>query len=390
MTWMARTAVIVASLLMTVSASAASFTDADKARVDAVATAWVKAGKTPGIVVGIAADGKLVHTLAFGSADLEHNVPMTGENIFRVGSITKQFTSAALMQLAEQGRVKIDDPISKFFPDFPRGAEVTIRHLLTHTSGIADYTGQDLDDAPKWRQAYTTDEMIKRIAAITPAYDFAPGTGWRYSNSGYFIAGAIVEKITGERLRDYLQKNVIAKAGLSADTALDDDEREVLPRRAEGYDAVAGKPGAYIKGDFISMTVPGGAGALRSTAADLAAWHQALASGKVVSAKSYAEMLTPGRLSDGRLASEAIFRPAGAPPPPPRRDPVRNYGFGLYTGTLGGHKMISHTGGIQGFNSSLANFPDDHLTVIVLANTSDGASVARDIALAALNIQEKP
>ncbi len=379
---------VTALVLLTTGARAADFTDADKARVDAVAAAWVKAGKTPGMVVGIASDGRMMHAKGFGFADLEHDVPMAADSILRIGSITKQFTSAALMQLVEQGKVKLDDPVAKFYPDFPRGAEVTVRHLLTHTSGIFNYTSQDMPDGPKWRQAYAADEMIKRIAANDPPYDFAPGTAWRYSNSGYFIAGAIVEKITGESLRAYLQKNVIGRAGLSADTALDDDEREVLRRRAEGYDAVPGKPGAYIKGDFIAMSIPGGAGAMRSTVADLAAWHQALSTGKVVNAKSYAEMLAPGRLTDGRLASEAIFRPAAAPPPQPRRDPVPNYGLGIYTGVLAGHKMISHTGGIQGFNASLSTFPDDRLTVVVLTNTSDGASVARDIALAALNINE--
>jgi CubicO group peptidase (beta-lactamase class C family) len=379
---------VAALFLLATNVHAANFDAGDKARVDAVASAWLEAGKTPGMVIGIASDGKMVHAKGFGFADLEHNVPMAADSILRIGSITKQFTSAALMQLVEQGKVKLEDPVAKFYPDFPRGSEVTIRHLLTHTSGIFNYTSQDMPDAPKWRQAYTADEMIKRIAANDPPYDFAPGTAWRYSNSGYFIAGAIVEKITGERLRDYLQKNVIGKAGLSADTALDDDEREVLVRRAEGYDAVPGKPGAYIKGDFIAMSVPGGAGAMRSTVADLAAWHQALSTGKVVSAKSYAEMIAPGRLKDGRLASEAISRPTGAPPPQPRKDPVPNYGLGLYTGVLAGHKMVSHTGGIQGFNASLSTFPDDHLTIVVLTNTSDGAAVARDIALAALNINE--
>jgi CubicO group peptidase (beta-lactamase class C family) len=383
-----RLLVIAAVAVMTTHAWAASFGEADKARVDAVAAAWVKAGKTPGLVVGIASDGKMLHAKGFGVADLEHNVPMAADSILRVGSITKQFTSAALMQLVEQGKLKLDDPVAKFYPDFPRGTDVTIRHLLTHTSGIFNYTAQEMPDAPKWRQTYTADEMIKRIAANDPPYDFAPGTAWRYSNSGYFIAGAIVEKITGQRLREYLQESVIGKAGLSADTALDDDEREVLARRAEGYDAVPGKPGSYIKGDFIAMSVPGGAGAMRSTVADLAAWHQALSTGKVVSAKSYAEMIAPGRLKDGRLAREAISRPASAPPRQPRRDPAPNYGLGLYTGVIAGHKVVSHTGGIQGFNASLATFPDDHLTVVVLTNTSDGAGVARDIALAALNIKE--
>ena len=126
------------------------------------------------------------------------------------------------------------------------------------------------------------------------------------------------------------------------------------------------------------------AGAMRSTVQDLATWHHALFTGKVVSAASLKEMTTPGKLKDGRLSSENIFRPAGAPPPPARKDPPATYALGLSIGTMGGHKIISHTGGIQGFNASLSTFPDDHLTVVVLTNTSSGAGVAQDIAAAVM------
>ncbi|MGE4062831.1 MAG: serine hydrolase domain-containing protein [Rhodospirillaceae bacterium] len=369
---------------------AASFGDAEKAKVDAIAEAWVKSGKSAGLVVGIASEGKMLHAKGFGFADLEHNIPMTPDAILRVGSINKQFTSAAMMQLAEAGKVSLEDPLAKYFPEFPRGKDVTIRQVLNHTSGMFNYTAHDMPDAAKWRQEYTTEEMVKRIATYEPAYDFEPGTAYRYSNSGYYVAGAIIEKVTGEKFADYLQKNVIAKAGLSADTAQDDDERLVLPRRAVGYEAAQDKPGTYLKGDFIDMSVPGAAGALRSTVTDLAAWHQALLTGKVVSAKSVAEMTAPGKLKDGKLSSTAIFRPTNAPPQQARRDPVPDYGLGLSTGTLSGRKMIVHTGGIQGFAAWLATFPDDRLTVVVLSNTDNGAAVARDIALAALGIVEAP
>lgn len=374
-------------LAMSGAANAANIDDSQKAKVDAIAEAWIKAGKTPGLVVGIASDGNMLHAKGYGSADLERNVPMAADSVLLIGSITKQFTAAAIMQLVEQGKLRLEDPISKYYPDFPRGNEVTIRHVLNHTSGIFNYTAHEMPDGPKWRQAYTAEEMIARIASYTPSYDFAPGTAWRYSNSGYFLAGNIVEKVSGENLRDYLQKHVIAKAGLSADTALDDDEREILPRRAEGYDAVSDKPGTYIKADFLSMTVPAGAGAMRSTVQDLATWHQALFTNKVVSAKSVAEMTKPGRLKDGRLSSENISRPAGAPAPQPRKDPAPTYALGLSVGTMGGHKIISHTGGIQGFNASLSTFPDDHITIVVLTNTSNGAGVAQDIAAAVLKIE---
>ena len=384
-----RSAAKILSVLFAVAAiaqsvNAATISEAQKTKVDEIAAAWIASGKTPGIVVGIASDGKMLHAKGYGSADLEQNVPMATDSILLIGSITKQFTVAAILQLVEQKKLSLEDPISKYYPDFPRGREVTIRQILNHTSGIFNYTAHEMPDGPKWRQAYTADEMIKRVAAYTPAYDYEPGAAWRYSNSGFFIAGAIVEKVSGQNLRDYLQKNVIGKAGLSADTALDEDEREILPRRSNGYDPVENMPGRYIKADFIDMSVPGGAGAMRSTVQDLATWHHALFTGKVVSAASLKEMTTPGKLKDGRLSSENIFRPAGAPPPPARKDPPATYALGLSIGTMGGHKIISHTGGIQGFNASLSTFPDDHLTVVVLTNTSSGAGVAQDIAAAVM------
>jgi len=382
-----RTKVLCVLFALTATASvvnAASFSEAQKTKVDEIAAAWIASGKTPGLVVGIASDGKMLHAKGYGSADLEQNVPMAADGILLIGSITKQFTAAAIMQLAEQKKLSLEDPISKYFPDFPRGHEITIRHVLNHTSGIFNYTAHEMPDGPKWRQAYTADEMIQRIALYKPAYDFEPGTAFRYSNSGFFIAGAIVEKVSGQNLRDYLQTHVIGKAGLSADTALDDDEREILPRRANGYDPVENRPGRYIKADFIDMSVPGGAGAMRSTVQDLATWHHALFTGKVVSAQSFKEMTTPGKLKDGRLSSANIFRPAGSPPPPPRKDPPATYALGLYVGTMSGRKVISHTGGIQGFNASLSTFPDDHLTIVVLTNTSSGADVAQEIAASVL------
>jgi CubicO group peptidase (beta-lactamase class C family) len=382
-------AVVFAAALAACDAGAANVGDAEKAKVDAIAEAWIKAGHTPGMVVGIAQDGKMLYAKAYGAADLERNIPMAADSILLIGSITKQFTAAAMMQLVEQGKVSLSDPIAKYFPEFPRGNEVTIRHVLNHTSGMFNYTSHDMPDETKWRQDYTTDAMVKRIAGYTPAYDFEPGTAWRYSNSGFFVAGAIIEKVTGEPLRAYLQKNVIEKAGLSADTALDDDEREVLPRRAEGYDPVKDKPGSYIKADFIDMSVPGGAGAMRSTVQDLVTWQHALFTNKVVSAKSVTEMTTPGKLKDGKLSSTNIFRTPGAPPPPARRDPPSTYALGLSVGTTGGHKAITHTGGIQGFNCYVGTFPDDHLTVVVLTNTSSGGGVAREIVDSLLKIESE-
>ncbi len=366
---------------------AVSLTDADKAKVDEIAAAWVEAGKSAGLVIGVAADGEMLHAKGYGFADLEHQVPMADDAILLVGSITKQFTTVAVLQLVEQGRLSLEDPVSKYFPDFPRGSEVTVRRLLDHTSGIASYTDYDISREEKWVRPYTTADMVEHIARYQPPYDFPVGTAWNYTNSGFFLAGAIVEQITGQPLRAYLQEHVIGKAGLT-DTALADDEREVVPRRADGYDALEGEPGSYQRADFIDMSVPGGAGAMHSTVRDLAKWHQALLAGEVVSPAMVTEMLTPATLKDGRSVSERIWRPDGDESVGEAEEQRPVYALGISVGELNGHKLISHGGGIQGFNASFVTFPDDHLTVVVLANTSGGAGdLWREIALSILEAQ---
>lgn len=336
--------------------------------IDAVAADVLKNQVSAGFVVGVAENGKIRLVRGYGSADLEHNIPVDAKTVFRIGSISKEFTAAAILLLAERGKLAIDDPLAKFFPDFPRGGEVTIRQLLTHTSGLHNYTS-----APEFMKATAprdlgTDEMVATILKADPLYDFEPGTSYRYSNSGYFVLGAIIEKLSGQTYAAFLKANILDPLGLN-NTRLD-DLAEIVPNRASGYEKSKTDPTGFANVAHLSMSVAGAAGAVRSTAADLLAWHAALFGGKLLKPNSLALMQAPGKLKDGRLGSASRTPRPGAPAPP---GPPSEYGFGLMLGWPSGHRSIGHGGSINGFNAALQSFPDDKLTLVVLTNT-DGAS----------------
>ncbi|MEO5501481.1 MAG: serine hydrolase domain-containing protein [Ginsengibacter sp.] len=280
---------------------------------------------------------KVIYEKAFGLADREWNVPNTINTKYRIGSITKQFTAACILQLAEQGKLSLNDKLSKYIPDYPKGDSVTIHMLLNHTSGIANYTSLPAF-WPKSILPLSRDSMIA-IFKYAP-YDFSPGSKWNYSNSGYFLLGYIIEKVSGENYGDYLLKNVIQKIGLK-NTLLDRVD-SILPYRAKGYE----KDGrVWRNAMLISMEGPFSAGAMVSTVEDLHKWMKALMENKVVSPASVQKMTTPY---------------------------MNHYGFGLGMDSLFKHKRIGHSGGIPGFVSYLGYYPDDDLYTIVLSN--DGIS----------------
>lgn len=328
-----------------------------EARIDPIVEETLASGRAAGAVVAVVYDGKLVMNKGYGLADLEHSVPATPDTVFRIASVTKPFTATAIMLLAERNLLSLDDPVSKHL-SFPGGDKVTIRQLLTHTSGLRDFT-EDPSIKTVEMQTLTTGEFVQHIAGIRPLYNFPPGTGWRYSNSGYYLLGAIIEKISGTPLATFLRENVFDKAGMTA-TAFDRHD-EIVKHRASGYILEANEPGAFRHARYISMTTPGPAGALRSTASDLAAWSIAFFGGGIVPPETVNEMTAPARLSDGRVASLARHNP------PPGWD--NDYGYGFILGTLDGHRRIGHSGLITGFSSTLQHFPDRKLTIIILANT---------------------
>lgn len=339
-----RAASLALALLVPTLASARAQTPTSAqlvAFVDSIAGNAVRQHKSPGLSIAVARGGDVLVARGYGLADLENHVRATDSTVYRIGSITKQFTAAAIMQLAERGKLSLDDELTKWVPDWPTyGQRITIRHLLNHTSGVHNYTA-----VPRWRAAMALDLSHDSLLAFVrgDTLDFAPGTSWRYSNTGYYLLGVIVEQASGQSYPDYVRTHVFEPLGLTGTSYC--ETAPLIPHRARGY-SPSGQ-GDFVNAAQISMTQPFAAGSLCSTVRDLVAWTRALQSGKVVSADSYRQMTTPIPLPDGK----------------PQR-----YGFGLGVGVLGTHRSVSHNGGINGFTSQMGSYPDDSLIVVVLTN----------------------
>ncbi|WP_375403605.1 serine hydrolase domain-containing protein [uncultured Sphingomonas sp.] len=335
------------------------------AAIDGVAAKALADKAAAGFAVAVLRDGRVLHAKGYGMADLEHRVPVAADTVFRVGSVTKEFTAAAVLKLAEAGKLSLDDRLDKYVPTFPRGGEITLRRLLDHTSGIRNFTSVPgfMSRAPR---EFTTDEMVTLIAGATPLYDFAPGTGWNYSNSAFYLLGIVIEKASGQRYADYIRTALLAPAGLS--TIAVDDMAEIVPGRAEGYDKAPGTPTGFRNAGHLSLSVAAAAGAARATAVDLARWHEALLGGRVIKPASVRMMLEPGRVADGRLASAARKLEPGETEPP------SDFGLGIYATTRNGRRSVGHGGSINGFNANVQTFPAERMTVVLLTNTGGGTA----------------
>jgi len=298
----------------------------------------------PGTQVAVDYRGQRIFEGSYGRADLEADVPVTQDTVFGIGSISKQFGAAAIMQLVEAGKLSVDDPLAKWFPSFPRAERIRIRDLLRHTSGIEDmeYTGP----WPTTMAVSRTDDEVVALFADRPAL-FEPNHGWSYSTSNYILLGMIVSKVSGVPLADYLRDHVFAPAGLRQTRPC--DPYELIPHRARPYEPT--KTGGFAPARMAVLTEYGIGGELCSTSRDLLAWQKALVSGRVVSPASYKEMTTPQPLADGT--------------------PIL-YGYGLCVGELGGHRVIGHSGGVPGYSAELLAFVDDDL---VAAGASNGGQV---------------
>lgn len=317
------------------------------AAVDAAAQQLVSSARTPGLAVGIARGGQFVLAKGYGKANLETDTPVTVTTVFPIYSITKTFTAAAIMQLRDAGRLSLDDRVAKYFPDFPRGAEVSLRHLLSHTSGIHDYAEPG---RPEEKMRTTSVELLRLIAAHSPLYDFDPGTKYAYSNSNYVLLGRIVELVTGQTYARYIQDSVIAKASLGATKV--DQQLEVVPGRASGYQRTI-VPGQFANGSLIDISFTFAVGNIRSTLPDLTRWWNALFDGKVVSAPSLRDMSTTARLTNGQ----------------PTGGSWGSYGYGMELGTTAGHRWAGHGGATSSFSSIARRYVDDDLQVVVFANS---------------------
>jgi len=298
-------------------------------------------GITSGVSVLVSKNGEIIYEKGFGYADIGNKVPITPDTKFRIGSITKQFTAAAILKLQEEGKISVTDKLSKFIPDFPRGDEVTIHHLLTHTSGIHSYT-----DQPNFQKYVTLSIKPKSLvdSIKTRPYDFNPGDRWLYNNSGFFILGYIVETISGKSLGEYLSETFFKPLGMNStgiySTTL------LLDNEAYGYSIENGK---IIKALNWDMSWAGGAGALYSTVRDLYTWNEAIFNGKVLKEESLKAAFTPVVLNNKEKS---------------------DYGYGWVFQDFRGYKIISHGGGLHGFQSALGRQPEQKITVTVLCNST--------------------
>ena len=311
----------------------------DTARMSDVVKAQSAGDRFMGSVL-VAKDGTTVFEQSSGWANIEWKIPNTAVTKFRLGSVTKQFTAAAILLLEEQGKLKVEDPLSKFIPSAPEAwKSVTLYHLLTHTSGVPSFT--DLSEYGTWKLSPENPAQMMAHIRDKPL-DFTPGEKFKYSNSGYVLLGWVVELASGQSYETFLREHVFRPLGMN-DSGYDSNTA-VIPQRASGY--VPG-PSGLTNAPYIDMHVPGGAGALYSTTADLLRWTQGLFGGKLLSAASLQKMTTPFKSS---------------------------YAFGLGVSTVKGHKVIAHAGAIEGFNTQLTYYPESKVTVVVLANVNGTAA----------------
>ncbi len=309
-----------------------------KMRLEQVANSYTPNNAFMGTVLVTEGDTVLLDK-GYGKAVVEWDVANLPEAKFRLGSLTKQFTATLVLLLQQDGKLKIDDPVSKYLPDTPKTWEkITLANLLGHTSGIPSFT--DMKEFGTWRMnPHTTDEELALFK--DKPLDFEPGSKFAYSNSNFEVLGAVIEKVSGKKYGDLLRERIFEPLGMK-DTGLDSDEL-VLAKRAEGY--VRGPQGLQVARSE-SMSVPWAAGSIYSTTGDLLKWERGLFGGKVLNADSLKAMTTPGK---------------------------GNYGLGVFIEDKGGVKVVSHGGGIEGFNTHLAFAPEKRICVVVLSNVNGAA-----------------
>lgn len=298
----------------------------------------------PGATVIVQKDGKTLVSGGYGLASVATNEKLTPDHVMRLGSITKQFTAVAIMQLVEQGKISLSDPISKYLDAYPEsGKKVTVEHLLTHTSGIPSYTGK-----PGFIATVALDKTVNEMVDSfkNDALEFEPGSQWKYNNSGYFLLGAIIEKVSGMSYAKYVESALFIPLGMQ-DTAYENAERR-KQLRAQGHSPRAGQ---FQASDKISMTIPYAAGALVSNVRDLATWDAAINAGKILKPETWRRVFTPYKLNDGQTTT---------------------YGYGWNIGQLDGKPLYAHGGGIPGFSTYALSLPAEKLFVAVLTNADSG------------------
>jgi D-alanyl-D-alanine carboxypeptidase len=323
-------------------------------KVDAAVQDVMTRTGVPSVSLGIVQDGRVVFTKAYGQARLDPPLSATADMLYAIGSISKQFTAACILLLQQEGRLNVDDPVGRFFPELTRAGDVTIRHILSHTSGYRDYAPQDYT-IPEWTKPATAMQIVRQWA--TQPLDFEPGTQYQYSNTNFNIAGLIVEKASGERFWSFLSRRILVPLGMARTIDLDADHGKVQPTGYMRYalgplrPAIIEAPGWYFADGAMAMPV-----------GDLLAWDISIMNRSILSRESYAAMETEVKLKSGEGA---------------------RYGLGVGLSTRDGHRVVSHGGEVGGFVASNTVFPDDRMAVAVLTNQSASpaaGSVGRAVA----------
>lgn len=297
----------------------------------------------PGAAVLVAKGGNVLYRKAIGMADLENNVALTPNHVFEIGSITKQFTSVAVLMLVEEGKLSLDDLVTKYIDNYPmNGHKITIHHLLTHTSGIKSYT--DMESWTKlWRLDKTPKEMIDLFK--NEPMDFAPGEQWRYNNSAYFMLGYVIEKASGMPYPEFLEKKIFAPLGMK--NSYYGSMSRVIPNRARGYQKDAN---GFVNAEYLSLTQPYAAGSIMSTVDDLLTWNTSVFAGKLIKKETLQKALTDYKLNNGKS---------------------NHYGYGWALNEIGGSPTYEHSGGIFGYTTNGIYLPKEDVYVIMLTNRND-------------------
>ncbi len=314
-------------------------------RVDSLVHVYLDSAKIAGVALAVVKNKQPLLLKSYGYADIAFDTPLPNNATFEIGSVTKQFTGAAMMQLVEQGKLNLDDDITKHITFNTRGKKITVRQLLSHTSGIKGYT--ELPMFENLAQQKHKRDTLLRIVEKEPL-DFEPGEALIYNNTGFFILGLIIEKVSGLSYEAYVTKNLFEKAGMT--NSYYASESNIVKNKARGYQM--GEKGLEIA-SYLDHTWPYAAGSLSSNVEDLAKWNTALHHGQILNAANYKEFITPVSLNDGTLT---------------------HYAKGITVTESHGRRKLEHGGGIFGYLSENAYYPDDSLSIVVLINTAGPVS----------------
>jgi len=351
----ARTILLVASLAAPAGAQN-TLPDSVGRAIDAVFSAYNIRG--PGCALGVYQDGKIAYSKGYGLANIEYNIPLTPKTPMIMGSVSKQFTAAAIALLAEQGRISLDDDIHKYLPELADyGRKITVRQLVHHTSGLRDWWA--LVDAAGMRpdDGYTVDDVVA-LASRQKNLNFDPGAEYNYSNTGYILLGVVVQRATGKTLRQFAAEQIFAPLGMTV-SHFHDDHNEPVKGRAFAYSPIAGKPGSWTINVWNNDIV--GQGGLMTTVEELQKWDENFYTGKVGGKAFLARQLEQGKLNDGKTLP---------------------YAFGIQVGTYRGLPRVEHSGSTGGYRTDIARFPQQHTSVVTTCNvsTADAGGLAMRVA----------